>query len=70
MLILRTLQNDKTFKENFVDLLNILIPVIIIAIVFCCAPYLQLATLGMTMFWGIIVMFIYNIIITKVLIDK
>ena len=70
VLILRTLQNDKTFKENFVDLLNILIPVIIIAIVFCCAPYLQLATLGMTMFWGIIVMFIYNIIITKVLIDK
>ena len=58
VLILRTLQNDKTFKENFVDLLNILIPVIIIAIVFCCAPYLQLATLGMTMFWGIIVMFI------------
>lgn len=70
VLILRTLQNDKTFKENFVDLLNILIPVIIIAIVLCCAPYLQLATLGMTMFWGIIVMFIYNIIITKVLIDK
>ncbi|CDA31202.1 protein translocase subunit SecD [Clostridium sp. CAG:492] len=70
VLILRTLQNDKTFKENFVDLLNILIPVIIIAIVFCCAPYLQLATLGMTIFWGIIVMFIYNIIITKVLIDK
>lgn len=70
VLILRTLQNDKTFRENFVDLLNILIPVIIIAIVLCCAPYLQLATLGMTMFWGIIVMFIYNIIITKVLIDK
>ena len=40
------------------------------AIVFCCAPYLQLATLGMSIFWGIIVMFIYNIVITKVLIDK
>ena len=67
--ILRTLKKDKTFKQNLVELFNILVPCIIIAIVFCCAPYLQLATLGMTIFWGVIVMFIYNIIITKTLID-
>ena len=70
ILILKSLENEKTFKENITEILNVLIPCIIIAIVFCCAPYLQLATLGMTIFWGVIVMFIYNAIITRILLDK
>lgn len=69
-LIFKTLNGEKTFKENSIEMLNILIPCIIIAIVFCCAPYIQLATLGMTIFWSIIVMYVYNIIITRTLIDK
>ena len=69
-LIFKTLKGEKTFKENSIEMLNILIPCIIIAIVFCCAPYIQLATLGMTIFWSIIVMYVYNIIITRTLIDK
>lgn len=70
MLILNALANKKTFKQNFIEMLNILIPCFIIAIVFCCSPYLQLATMGMTIFWGVIVMFIYDAIITRILIDK
>ena len=70
ILILKTLSNDKTFKQNFIEMLNILLPCLIVAVVFCCSPYLQLATMGMTIFWGIIVMFIYNAIITRILIDK
>lgn len=70
ILILKTLSNDKTFKQNFIEMLNILVPCLIVAVVFCCSPYLQLATMGMTIFWGIIVMFIYNAIITRILIDK
>ena len=69
-LIFKTLKGEKTFKENSIEMLNILIQCIIIAIVFCCAPYIQLATLGMTIFWSIIVMYVYNIIITRTLIDK
>lgn len=69
-LIFKTLKGGKSFKENSIEMLNILIPCIIIAIVFCCAPYIQLATLGMTIFWSIIVMYVYNIIITRTLIDK
>lgn len=70
ILILKTLSNDKTFKQNFIEMLNILVPCLIVAVVFCCSPYLQLSTMGMTIFWGIIVMFIYNAIITRILIDK
>lgn len=70
VLILKALGSNKNFKQDVIEELNILIPCMISAIVFCCAPYLQLATLGMSIFWGIIVMFIYNIVITKVLIDK
>ncbi|MBP3502990.1 MAG: hypothetical protein J6K42_05920 [Clostridia bacterium] len=70
ILILKTLGNDKTFKKNFVEMLNILIPCFIVAIVLCCSPYLQLATMGMTIFWGVIVMFIYNALIVRTLIDK
>ncbi|MBO5349961.1 MAG: hypothetical protein J6A89_09140 [Clostridia bacterium] len=70
ILILKSLGNDKTFKQNLIEMLNILIPCFIMAVVFCCSPYLQLATIGMTIFWGTIVMIIYNAIITRILLNK
>lgn len=70
ILILKCLKNKKSFKENFIRMLDVLIPCFIIAIVFCCAPYLNLATLGMTIFWGTIVMIVYNAVITRILINK
>ena len=68
--ILKALESKKSFKDDFIAILNILIPCIIVAIVFCCAPYLQLASFGMTIFWGVIVMCIYNTIITMTFINK
>lgn len=70
IMILKNLGSKKSFKDDFIEILNILIPCIIIAIVFCCAPYLQLASFGMTIFWGVIVMCIYNAIITRIFINK
>lgn len=70
MFILKSLENDKDFKENFANMFKKLIPCIIIAIVFCCSPYLQVSSLGMAIFWGVIVSFIYNVLITRVLINK
>ena len=70
LFILKHLKSDKTFKEDFIEMLNIIIPCIIVSIVFCCAPYLQLASFGMTIFWGIIVICIYNATITRIFIDK
>lgn len=68
--ILKHLGSNKSFKEDFIEILNILVPCIIVAVVFCCAPYLQLASFGMTIFWGVIVMCIYNAIITRIFINK
>ncbi len=68
--ILKTLNNNKQYKENFIKAINVLIPCIIVAIVFCCAPYLQLASFGMAIFWGLIVMCIYNAIIVRTFIEK
>ena len=70
ILIMKTLGNEKTFKQNFAEISNMLVPTMILAIVFCCAPYLQLASLGMSIFWGLIVMIIYDAIITRILINK
>ena len=67
---MKTLGNEKTFKQNFAEISNMLVPTMILAIVFCCAPYLQLASLGMSIFWGLIVMIIYDAIITRILINK
>lgn len=70
VVILKTLNNKKSFKENFLSAINMLVPCIIVAIVFCCSPYIQLASFGMTLFWGLIVMCIYNLAIVRVFIEK
>lgn len=70
IIILKTLNSDKSLKENIVSAFNNLIPCMIVAIVFCCAPYLQLASFGMTIFWGLIIMCIYNSLITRIFVEK
>ncbi|MBQ3408215.1 MAG: hypothetical protein IJH12_03305 [Clostridia bacterium] len=70
IVILRTLNNKKMFNENFMKAMDILVPCIIVAIVFCCSPYTQLASFGMTIFWGLIVMCLYNFTIVRVFVEK
>lgn len=70
VVIMRTLDNKKRLTENFMRIMNLIIPCIIVAIVFCCSPYMQLASFGMTMFWGLIVMCIYNLAIVRIFVEK
>ena len=70
IVVLKTLQNDKSFKDNLMSAINVLTPCIIMAIVFCCSPFLQLASFGMAIFWGLIVTCVYDMLITRVLIEK
>ena len=44
-----------------------LIPIMIVTIVFCFSKWLNLSGFGMVMFWGIILIAIYNVIVTKTL---
>ena len=51
------------YKELFLKL----IPIMIIAIVFCFAGIANLSSFGMIMFWGLILIVAYNITVTKAL---
>ncbi len=51
------------YKEIFLDL----IPVMIISLVFCFSGWTNLNNFGMTMFWGFVLIPVYNIIVTKTL---
>lgn len=51
-------------------LISIAMPIVIIAVVFTFINWTPIATIGMVMFWGIIVMLAYHYLITKNLIQK
>lgn len=70
ILVMKSLEGKKSFKDNMIEVLKMIVPCIIVAIVFCCSPYIQVSSLGMTMFWGLIVLFLYNLLITRVFLDK
>lgn len=54
---------NNTYKEIFLKL----IPVIIISLVFCFSGWTNLNNFGMAMFWGFILIPVYNYVITKTL---
>ena len=54
---------NNTYKETFLKL----IPIMIISIVFCFSGWANLSSFGMVMFWGLVLIAIYNITITKAL---
>ena len=58
--------NDKvkeTYKEFFIRIL----PICVAVIVFCFAGWATISSLGMVMFWGIVLIAIYNAIVTNLL---
>ena len=52
-----------SYKELFLKL----VPIMIISIVFCFSGWTNLSSFGMIMFWGFILIAVYNIIVTKTL---
>ena len=55
---------DKT-KETYLKYLLNLIPLYVIAVVFTFGVIANLTSAGNILFWGLVIMFIYNILITK-----
>lgn len=53
--------NKETYKEFFIKIL----PVIIMVITFCFIKWVPISSFGMVMFWGILLIAIYNVIITN-----
>ncbi len=63
-------KDSKSFKNVSIKFLGIYIPCLIISIVFSFMKYLQIASFGMVMFWALVIMIVYNLVITKVLISN
>ena len=51
----------EVYKEFFVKI----IPIVIVAITFCFMGWMPISSFGMVMFWGIVLMAIYNSIVTN-----
>ncbi len=57
-----------TFKEALIKTLFIFIPVAITAIILCFAGWLPIYSFGMVAFWGVLLIVLYNLIITRTLV--
>ena len=53
------------YTEVMKSFLRIMLPIIIIAIVFTFSTHLAIFSFGMVMFWGIVLDWIYNLVVTR-----
>lgn len=54
-------------KASYKELFTSIIPIMIITIVFCFSGWTSLSSFGMIMFWGLVLIAVYNIVVTKTL---
>ena len=62
-------EDKKKYYQNYLDIIFKLIPIFVISIIFFFVKVTVLESFGMVMFWGITLMLIYNITVTKHLVD-
>lgn len=71
--ILSGLNKDITKKElikqAYLRYIYILFPILLIGIIFTFMKWIPISSIGMVLFWGLIVMFIYNYIIVNALLE-
>ena len=60
-LLAKTDHRLEVYKEFFVKV----VPIVVVAITFCFAGWTPISSFGMVMFWGIVLMVIYNSIVTN-----
>lgn len=72
--VLIKLNKEQSFKdvikEAYIHYVWILLPLLLISVVFTFITYTPIASIGMIMFWGIVVLLIYNYVITRTLLKK
>lgn len=55
----------KEFSKSMINIVSILVPALIIGIVLCFATWLPAFSFGTIIFWGVLIMAIYNAIVTR-----
>lgn len=58
---------NKSMLETYKKFFNRIIPICIMVIVFCFIKWIPISSFGMTEFWGLIIIAIYNAIVTRYL---
>lgn len=61
---------QEAIKETYKHFASVLIPLLIIAVVFTFTNWLTIGSVGMLMFWGLVILFAYNYICMKLLLDQ
>lgn len=72
MFIYSAFKNIKNYfvKETMAKFATKLIPIYIIAIIFTFNTLINIASLGMTLVWGLIILYIYNLIFTQIVVKE
>lgn len=63
------IQDNKKYYETYLDIIMKLIPIFVISIMFVFIPVMAISSIGMVMFWGIALSLIYNVAVTKNILD-
>ena len=58
-------EQEFTYKQGFINFLFVLIPIAVTTIIFSFISWIPIYSFGMTMFWGIVLIILYNVILTK-----
>ena len=61
---------DLTCNQCFTKFQPILVPIAISTVILCFVKWLPIYSFGMTMFWGIILVIVYNHVVTKLLVSE
>lgn len=66
-MLLEKVGEDKSTLEVYKKFFNRIMPIFIMSIVFCFIKWVPISSFGMITFWGILMIAIYNFIVTKYL---
>lgn len=69
MKLLEVNGDKKEYYKSYLDIIMKLIPIFVISIIFVFIPVTTLSSIGMTLFWGIVLMLAYNVTLTKNIVD-
>ena len=56
---------NEALKLTYKDIFSKIVPIIILTIVTCLTKWDNLSSFGMVMFWGIVLIAIYNLLVTR-----
>lgn len=63
------IQDNKKYYKVYLDIIMKLLPIFVLSIIFVFIPIMALSSIGMVLFWGIFLSLVYNVAITKHILD-